>query len=110
MKYKLLAIDMDGTFLNGEHNVTQGNISAIKKAADKGMKVMICSGRIPSSLEMLQKYIPEHQALIIKEYSHPDVPELNKILPNLKTMSFWPATFTERQTENWIHNNIKYLF
>jgi RimJ/RimL family protein N-acetyltransferase len=22
-------------------------------------------------------------------------------------MSFWPAPFTEQQTENWIHNNIK---
>lgn len=64
MKYKLLAIDMDGTFLNEEHNVTEGNLAAIKKVADKGIKVAICSGRIPTSLEMFTKYIPENQPMI----------------------------------------------
>lgn len=64
MRYKLLAIDMDGTFLNDEHNVTQGNAAAIKRAADKGIKIVICSGRIPTSLKTLMKYIPEHQPMI----------------------------------------------
>jgi RimJ/RimL family protein N-acetyltransferase len=36
--------------------------------------------------------------LILKEYSYNDAPELNKILSNPKTMSFWPALFTEQQT------------
>lgn len=64
MKYKLIAIDIDGTFLNDKHNVTQRNLSAIKKAADKGIKLVICSARIPTSLKMLNKYIPEHQPII----------------------------------------------
>jgi RimJ/RimL family protein N-acetyltransferase len=54
-----------------------------------------------------QVNIIETQRLIINEYSYNDVTELNKILSNPKTMSFWPAPFTEQQTENWIHNNIK---
>jgi [ribosomal protein S5]-alanine N-acetyltransferase len=54
-----------------------------------------------------QVNIIETKRLILKEYSYKDTPELNKILSNPKTMSFWPAPFTEQQTENWIHNNIK---
>ncbi len=64
MKYKILAMDMDGTFLNDEHNITEGNLAAIKKAADKGMKVVICSGRITSGLERLISYMPEKQPVI----------------------------------------------
>lgn len=64
MKYKLIAIDIDGTFLNDKHNVTEGNLSAIKKAANKGIKLVICSARIPTSLKMLKKYIPGHQPII----------------------------------------------
>ncbi|GIM27718.1 hypothetical protein CPJCM30710_03840 [Clostridium polyendosporum] len=46
MKYKLLAIDMDGTFLNEERNLTEGNLNAVRKAAEAGVKVVVCSGRI----------------------------------------------------------------
>ncbi len=60
MKYKLIAVDIYGTFLNDKHNVTEKNLFAIKKAADKGMKLVICSARIHTSLKILKKYIPEH--------------------------------------------------
>jgi [ribosomal protein S5]-alanine N-acetyltransferase len=50
--------------------------------------------------------IIETKRLIIKEYSYKDIPALNKIFSNSKTMSFWPAPFTEQQTENWVHINI----
>jgi len=31
MKYKLIATDMDGTLLNDEHLISEGNIEAIKE-------------------------------------------------------------------------------
>jgi Cof subfamily protein (haloacid dehalogenase superfamily) len=43
--YKLLAIDMDGTLLNSNRTISKGNKEAIKKAIEKGVRVVITSGR-----------------------------------------------------------------
>lgn len=54
--YKLLAIDMDGTLLNSNKIISKGNKSAIKKAIEKGVKVVITSGR---GLKGLEKFLNE---------------------------------------------------
>ena len=64
MKYKLLAIDMDGTFLNDEKAITEGNLNAVRKTAEKGVKVVVCSGRNLSGLKPLLKYMPSNQPII----------------------------------------------
>ncbi|MEG1254191.1 Cof-type HAD-IIB family hydrolase [Clostridium sp.] len=46
MKYKLICVDMDGTLLNGEKEITHRNLEAIKKAHELGVKVVIATGRI----------------------------------------------------------------
>jgi len=43
--YKLLAVDMDGTLLNSDRTISKGNKEAIKKAIEKGFRVVITSGR-----------------------------------------------------------------
>ncbi len=45
--YKLLALDIDGTLLNSEGIITDKTKEYIKKASEKGVKVIICSGRTP---------------------------------------------------------------
>ena len=40
MKYKLIAIDMDGTLLNSKNQVSDRTIQAIDKAKDKGVHVV----------------------------------------------------------------------
>ncbi|MEG0296958.1 MAG: sugar-phosphatase [Clostridium sp.] len=56
---KLIAIDMDGTLLNEKKELTQENKDAIKEAVDKGVKVVICTGRpcegIESTLSQLHQ-------------------------------------------------------
>ncbi|UCZ55295.1 Cof-type HAD-IIB family hydrolase [Bacillus shivajii] len=42
---KLIAIDMDGTLLNNEHEISDVNRQAIKKAQEKGIYVVISTGR-----------------------------------------------------------------
>ena len=49
MNYKLIVTDMDGTLLNGEHEISQKNKEALKFAADKGVNVAIATGRIYES-------------------------------------------------------------
>lgn len=49
MNYQLIAVDMDGTLLNSENEVSERNQQALKKALDKGVKVVIATGRIFTS-------------------------------------------------------------
>ena len=43
--YKLIALDMDGTLLNEEKKISQGNLRAIKTAKESGKKVVLATGR-----------------------------------------------------------------
>lgn len=43
--YKLLALDLDGTLTNSEKRVSAKNKEYIRKAQDKGVKVILASGR-----------------------------------------------------------------
>ena len=43
--YKFVAIDLDGTLLNSYGNISENNKKAIKKASEKGTKIVLTSGR-----------------------------------------------------------------
>ena len=42
---KLLALDMDGTLLNEAKEIPQAHITAIHQAIEKGVKLVLCTGR-----------------------------------------------------------------
>ncbi|MDO4432207.1 MAG: Cof-type HAD-IIB family hydrolase [Aerococcaceae bacterium] len=42
---KLIAIDLDGTLLKSDKTISQGNLEALRYANQKGIKVVICTGR-----------------------------------------------------------------
>jgi len=44
--YKMIAIDLDGTLLNSEKKISAQNKTALRHAMEKGVKIVICSGRI----------------------------------------------------------------
>lgn len=45
MKYKMIALDIDGTLTNSKKQITPGVKRALKKAQEKGVKVVLASGR-----------------------------------------------------------------
>lgn len=45
MNYKLIALDIDGTLINSSHQLTDSVKKSIKKAKEKGVKVVLCTGR-----------------------------------------------------------------
>ena len=55
--YKLVAIDLDGTMLNQYGIITEKTKKAIKKVQDKGVEVMIASGRAITSVKRFSKEI-----------------------------------------------------
>ncbi|WP_297280669.1 HAD family hydrolase [uncultured Anaerococcus sp.] len=48
---KLFAMDMDGTLLNSNNEVNASSKEAIKKLNESGVKTVLCSGRVMTSLE-----------------------------------------------------------
>lgn len=46
MKYRLIAIDMDGTLLNSNNEISKRNLAALYKAREKGLHVVLNTGRI----------------------------------------------------------------
>ena len=64
IKYKLIALDMDGTLLNDDKEVSENNLKAINYAISKGVKVAICSGRIPSTLKYYADIIAKGEPMI----------------------------------------------
>ncbi len=65
--YKLIALDMDGTLLNEEKIVTERTKKAIKAARDKGVTVVLATGRpidgVTRYLEELDMYTDEDYVL-----------------------------------------------
>jgi Cof subfamily protein (haloacid dehalogenase superfamily) len=64
MKYPVLAIDMDGTLLDEEQEISKENVSAIQEYRNKGGHVIICSGRSPLSTRWLAEYIGLSEPII----------------------------------------------
>lgn len=65
--YKLIALDMDGTLLRTDKTISQRTKDSIKKAKEKGVKVVLASGRpiegIDRSLEELDLISEEDYVL-----------------------------------------------
>jgi len=62
--YKLIAIDLDGTMLNKYGIVTEGTKNAIKNAIQKGIDVIIASGRPIDSIKTIAKEIESENYFI----------------------------------------------
>lgn len=62
--YKLIAIDIDGTLLNSYGEVTDKNKEAIQKALDKGIDVVLASGRMPKAILAISSEINANRYLI----------------------------------------------
>lgn len=62
--YKLIAIDLDGTLLNSEGEITEANKKALKKAIDKGIHVILASGRVSTSVLELANQIGANEYFI----------------------------------------------
>ena len=62
--YKLVTIDLDGTLLDSYGNVSEENKQAIKRVINQGCEVVLCSGRMPDSMENFAREIGADKYLI----------------------------------------------
>lgn len=63
--YKLIAVDMDGTLLKEDKTISEQTKKAIRRARDKGVKVVLASGR---PIEGLEKYLKELDLISEDDY------------------------------------------
>jgi len=50
MKYKLIAIDLDGTLLQDDDTISERNARVLKRLSDAGVHVVLCSGRTEKAM------------------------------------------------------------
>ncbi len=74
-KLKLIAIDIDGTLLNNEREISRENREAIKRAEKKGIYVILATGRMYRSAKQYEHLFTTNMPLIayngglIKEFN-----------------------------------------
>lgn len=51
--YKLIAIDLDGTLLNSHGEISEENKKAIQDALEKGIEIVLASGRDPQTMRKI---------------------------------------------------------
>ena len=64
--YKLIALDMDGTLLNEEKKISKANFDAIQNAREKGVKVVLATGR---PLKGIHQYLTQLNLISKEEYA-----------------------------------------
>ena len=57
--YRLIALDIDGTLLNSQKEITPDTAAAIRQAVEAGIAVAFCTGRAVSELEDFSALLPE---------------------------------------------------
>ena len=62
--YKLIAIDLDGTLLNSYSQISEKNKEALKKAQQKGVEIVLASGRSTNSVKNLANDIGDNKYII----------------------------------------------
>lgn len=115
MKYKLVCIDIDGTLLNSSKRVSKGNKVALKKAFDKGVKIVITTGRIFNNAAYYSDLIGAKSAVIaanggiIKEKDNDKVIYKNQIsediCKNILEIALKNKVSIHFHTANYIFNN-----
>lgn len=63
--YKMIAIDLDGTLLNSNKEISEENQKSIKLAIEKGIRVLICSGRIYPGAKIFAEQLSVEGPMIV---------------------------------------------
>lgn len=61
---KMICCDLDGTLLNSKKEISQANLDAVALAQKQGIYVTICSGRLPTMLQLYAQQLSIQGPLI----------------------------------------------
>lgn len=125
MGYKMIAMDMDGTLLTTDKEVSEYSRNVLKKAADAGVKLVVCTGRIFTSARVYANIIGTKAPIIasngayIREKDRDDIiyskslkkDELYSIVKTAKSFGFYPHLYTSDTifSEKLIYSSQSYM-
>ena len=121
MRYRLLAVDVDGTLLDDEHRLLKENELAIREAKENGVKVILFSGRgypalagIIERLELKDAVATENGSLILdctgSRRLHEEmisVPDCRRILSYCGENGYHPLIYQDNEVYSKLQS--KYL-
>ena len=82
--FELLAIDVDGTLLDPQHQVSPRNRAALRRAVDAGLSVCLCTGRSWTETKDVVKTLDVHMDHIVLGFG--------AIVANGRTGQTWKTT------------------
>jgi hypothetical protein len=62
--YKMICIDLDGTLLGSDHGISHENIHAVRQAKEKGVLVVLSTGRMHLSARLYAEQLGIHDPII----------------------------------------------
>lgn len=67
--YKYIALDFDGTLLRNDHNISHRSVKLLKKLQDRGIIILLCSGRNVSQMNFVAEKIDSdhHDTFIVSD-------------------------------------------
>lgn len=68
MNVKLIALDLDDTLLNDQRQITEDNVEALKECAEKGIYIVLCSGRAEDAILPFVKRLGIFESDKLSEY------------------------------------------
>ncbi|MCL2391811.1 MAG: Cof-type HAD-IIB family hydrolase [Oscillospiraceae bacterium] len=81
-RYKMIAVDMDGTLLNKESQLTERTEAAIKKAVEAGVIYVQATGRAPKGVEIVNKLFDKDLPFIVYNGASAVMGKSRKVLFN----------------------------
>src|SRR5579862_3409843 len=103
---KLIATDIDGTLLDSRGQIPEANAQALKEAADRGIEVVIVTGRRFHPARSIAQALPCETHLIVSNgalvKSHAGETHLRSLLPIETARHVIDATFAFRKCQGVI--------
>ena len=70
MKYRMIALDIDGTLLDGSGRLPQQNRKAINRAAEAGVQIVLCTGRGLAETRHVIDDLEHHEPVVLACGAH----------------------------------------
>lgn len=111
MKYKVLALDLDGTLTNSEKKITDRTRQTLIRAQEKGLKIVLASGRPPFGIKPIAEQLElKHFGGYILAFNGGAVIDCatgETIMQRTLDMNLYPYLYSKGNTEDF--NILSYL-
>jgi len=109
-RFDLIAIDVDGTLLDGEHRLTPAVIEAVREAAASGAEIVLATGRGPSNSIPLLEEIGLSGTLITHNGAATVESEGRRVLHSFRIQPETVERYIAYCRENGVHFDLNTAF